>query len=291
MSRLSDRYWKIKCTQIDDSFRFWEDIDFEAKVHKSIQKEPNKSDITIFNLNAESRAFFSEDGATIEVIAGYKSQDLNGRLLKAQIDIITNKRDGVEWETKIVARDGAKTTRNAKIEKTFAAGTDNKAIMNALIQILTSPPVVKVSKRTKTAPAKKNNVVPLIKGNIDLSTVSGKLAKARTLKGLAIDYYAEFCRSFNLRFQVNDGTLHTVKSNFSIMDEVIILDSESGLIGVPENTETGWKFKSLLRFDLEPGQKVRVKSSVLSSDILMTDVTHDAKTQGEWLTEIEGIII
>jgi len=290
MSRLNRRYWKIKVSQPDGQFKEWSEIDFEGTVHKSIQKEPNKSEITIYNLNSDSRSYISQDSMTLEIFAGYEPADLNGLLLRAEIDIITNTREGTEWKTKIIARDGAKTTRNAKIEKTFAAGTSNKSIMQALEKILTSAPVVKVSKREKKKPVKKTQVVPLKKGNINYSAVSGKLAKARTLKGLAIDYYAEFCRSFGLRFQINDGTLHVVGSNFSILDDVIQLDSDSGLIGVPEKTETGWKFKSLLRFDIEPGQKIRVKSDALTADILMTDVSHNAKTQGDWLTEIEGKI-
>jgi len=286
MSRLANRYWKIRGIAFNSISREWTDIDFEAKIHKSIEKEPNKSEITIFNLNADSRAFLAQDGMSVELIAGYTAADLNGQLFKGQIDLVENKREGVNWKTKLIIRDGAKTTRNAKIEKTFAAGTTNKAVMEALIKVLTSAPVIKQSKRAKSD--KKSTVVPLKKGNIDLSAVTGKLAKARTLKGLAIDYYAEFCRSFNLRFQINDGSLYTVGSNLSIIDEIIILDPESGLIGVPEQTETGWKFESLLRFDLQPGQKVRVKSNALSADILMTDVIHEPKTQGEWVTSIEG---
>lgn len=288
MSRLSNRYWKIRGTAFDGSYKEWEDIDFEGKIHKSIEKEPNKSEITLFNLKEEHRQYLAQDGMSLEIIAGYAAKDLHGQLFKGQIDFVENQRDGTTWKTKLIIKDGAKTTRNAKIEKTFAAGTTNKAVMEAIITVLTTLPPPKKSKRAKTE--KKTTIVPLKRGNIDLSTVTGKLAKARTLKGLAIDYYAEFCRSFNLRFQIVDGSLHTVGSNLSTLDEVIILDPDSGLIGVPEQTEEGWKFDSLLRFDLEPGQKVRVKSEALTADILMTDVIHEPKTQGDWLTHIEGTV-
>ena len=175
MSRLANRYWKIRGIAFNSIFREWTDIDFEAKIHKSIEKEPNKSEITIFNLNADSRAFLAQDGMSVELIAGYTAADLNGQLFKGQIDLVENKREGVNWKTKLIIRDGAKTTRNAKIEKTFAAGTTNKAVMEALISVLTSAPVIKQSKRAKSK--KKSTVVPLKKGNIDLEDLTDKAKK------------------------------------------------------------------------------------------------------------------
>lgn len=277
MSRLADRFWKTKATELTGEFREFEAIDFKADIVKTVNSEPNSLSLTMFNLSKESRDWMTKPGLILELTAGYKARDLQGVVFKGQIETVKSKRSGTEWETEFAGFDGAKTTRNAEIEKTFAAGTANKAIMNELVKVLTTAP--------------NDKTVALTRGNIDLSKVSGSINKARTLKGLAIDYYTEFCSSFNLRPQIIDGTLHTVGSNLSISNEIILLDSDSGLLGVPERTETGWLFKSLLRYDMQPGHRVQVKSEVLKSEILMTSIKHTADTTGEWITEIEGIVI
>lgn len=273
MSKLRNRVWNIKAFDITGEI-YETQNDFSASIHKTVGKEPNESEITIYNLKKSTRDFFTKSGVTIELYAGYEASELNGRVFRAQVDIATSVREGVDWHTKLECRDSAKTTRNAKIEKTFAAGTPYQTIANELIKALTT--------------STDNKINPLKKGNIDLSSMSGSISKARALNGLAMDYYAELCRDFNLRPVITDETLHTVGSNISIVSETIILDATSGLIGVPEPTETGWKFKSLLRFDMQPGQSVQVNSDALKAQIIMTDVKHIIETQGEFITEIEG---
>lgn len=284
MSQFKDRVWSIKVTDITGEILTLDNIDFTADIIKTIKAEPNESTINIRNLKKETRDFLTRENSIVELNAGYAASDLNGLIFKAQIDFALSSRNGVDWETILTCRDGAKTTRNAKIKKVFAKGTPYKTIANELVKVLTTAPVVK----NKKGQSNDKKVTPLKKGSIKLDTITGTIPKARSLDGLAIDYYAELCRDFNLRWQILDETLHTVESNLSILNETIILDSDSGLLGVPEQTETGWKFPSLLRYDMQPGQQVLVNSEVLKSSVLMTDVIHRLDTQGDWLTEIEG---
>ena len=268
---LFDRYHTIMAVSPDGETRNWDGIDFSAGILKTENTEPNEVEITVYNLNADSRSFMARPGTTIEIDAGYKQT--HGIIFRGQIDNCTNTHNRNDWETKITALDGARAARSAKISQTFKSGTQHTAIFNALVSELTK----------QIEP----DVPALTAGNIDLSIVSGSIIRPVSLSGLAFERLSQLCRSWGLHWYVVDGALHIVKSNLSINSDLIELNKKSGLIGRPEQTETGYKVMSLLRHEFQPGIAFNLNSVSVQSRMLIESVEHTAETRGDWVTKLE----
>lgn len=75
-------------------------------------------------------------------------------------------------------------------------------------------------------------------------------------------------------------------------DIATLLDKESGLIGSPEKTDTGYKAKSLLRSGINPNTYVEIKSRKINGFFIAKKVEYEGDTRGtNWYTNLELIKI
>ena len=114
------------------------------------------------------------------------------------------------------------------------------------------------------------------------------------------------CNKLNLTWTVQDGNLIITKKNQGNNKEIKPVNAKNGMVGVPEkymdkgylqyaslpkNGEPpqGWRIKTLLRPDLVPTDRIRLKSDVLNIDVVcfINKITHTGDTYGD---KFESII-
>jgi hypothetical protein len=277
---LYNRKWLLKATK-GNQVREWDDIRIEFKVQLFGSAQLNELDLSITNLNRDSRSFFQAKQSEIEIElwAGY---DANfGRIFKGHNDIVNNRRgDGVtgyqkyfsskddtDWITTITAKDGIKQTKNKIFSVSFKGDTPSANVVKSITEKTGLP--VGVIKTNKIK--KKNHKNGL------------------TLKGNTFNKLTKYLSKDEMFPDIQHNVIHVRHITEAINEEIILLDQESGLIGTPELTEKGIKAKSLIRHDMYTGRIVELKSENSKGLFLITNVIHEGDSDSEnWYTNIEA---
>jgi hypothetical protein len=96
----------------------------------------------------------------------------------------------------------------------------------------------------------------------DLST-NGR-TRGRVFYGLARDELRDFADRNNVLWSIQDGQLTLIPKNSYIPGEVPVISPQTGLIGVPEQTQNGIIMRVLINPSLRIGQRVQLQSNAIN---------------------------
>lgn len=326
---LYDRKWKIIAASDSErrEWASAESVaDFELNMGFRIQKnddlKSNDAEITIYNLSPESRAFLKKN-TNVELHAGYA--DASGLIFKGLIEFIGHTKQGPNWETKFHCRDGALAWRESGLSVTFKKDTPIEKVIEKLADRITEDPKIPdfrginkilrgelrlelrkiYARATKdTSKPKRTNLTDAQKAarkaeaerakaqrnaKAAQAKETFKLDRARTIRGLAMKYLEELCKSYGLRAVLEDQSLSILPINGSRSDTVIYLTANSGLIGSPEPIENGgWRVVSLLRHEFKLFAEVAITSAELDGVFRIRRIEHSGDRIGsDWFTILE----
>lgn len=102
-----------------------------------------------------------------------------------------------------------------------------------------------------------------------------------------------------LRWNTVDNQLNVYSDNEYQDSEIILLNKDTGMIGIPSKTQEGnYKVKALLNGDIVPGKRVRVQSLrfPVSGDLRVLKTTHSGDSHpldpgADWYVELEGAVL
>lgn len=266
MTILKDRFWKITIGESEKTGKVITDLRVKFKVKKTGDMNPNECSLEIYNLNPENREFIKKY-MVLCIEAGYK--ELNGQIFKGEISLINaGVKESTDRITKIEAKDSFKKLRDVYLSKSFTAKT------------------------------RESDVIKYVTDKLGLTMGSTKglhLAKKFYNKGISLSgnikhVLESHLSPLGLKYVINDGVFNIVEKNIQINDKPILLDFESGLIGSPEKTEKGYKFKSLMRCDINLGSTIELKSQKVNGLFIVQNLEHDGDSSGtndSWITECE----
>lgn len=246
---------------IENTSRSNEGVKISFQVEKQISMEPNVAYIEIYNLNNNTRekinfkqdVFNNNFGPKIDLYAGYRGADkkiFSGLVVYAN----SPKDDGTTFVTRIVARNVFYELMAKKINKTASRNEPRYSfilgLMNSIganVSSRSSRELREALKDETGADSKfKTSTVFLGTANEIINQING------TLTGRMEIYFDDIGVNFN-------------PLGVPIDEPEIVYDQYSGLIGIPEITETGANFKVLLDPNIKVNSRIRVKSDVLSS--------------------------
>lgn len=281
MSVLFDRFWRV--TFQDELYTYtWDKIDLSFRVVKTSDNSPNTLDLSIFNLNPDSRAFISRKNMRVTLEAGYK--DVFGVIFKGNVETPQHSRSQTDWITSVQALDGALHLRNVNLSRSYEQGTDLNLILNDMLSEITDAVIPGAALAA---------IMGVSQGLTDTgSKLSGKQVKrTKVLHGNVMRELDDFLKSYNLRRLINDGTIHIISNTEPLDLEVIALNQNSGMLGTPEplDEKSGYRVRSLLRHEFNPGVQVSLDSkSGVGGQFVIDTVEHVGGTRSnEWYSEIE----
>ena len=219
-------------------------IDFDISFGDS--KEPDVSEVTIYNLSDDSINQIKKDGHCI-VNAGYKSLGNKGNILSGDIEEVNTSWRDLDKETKIKVTDGGKSWRKSWISKTYKENTKASLIMRDIVNIM-GYEIVEIKP--------KNDRVY-------------KLGKA--INGYCSDVLKMLVKDTDSKMFVNKNRI-TIREEGSGFETGLVLSAESGLVGSPtmnrDNTgdkkeKITWEVRSLLNPKIETDSLIMIKSKVL----------------------------
>lgn len=249
-------------------------IKFAASL--TYRREPNLARVEIYNLSENLRSLFEHKLSVISILAGY--DDIFGQVFHGDIMFAESSRTYTNWVTSVEARDGGRAMTFARVSASFKAGV----------------PVLTVAKKLVSA-------MGVGEGNLAqaLAPYSKQFVSGWAASGNASDELDKILRSLGLEWSVQGGGILALRPEAPKGNTVIELTADSGLLGTPEfgTPQAGSKirelmFRSLLRSDLVPGNKIAIRSSTHTGPVKLTEVEHSGDSEsGEWVSKCKGRVL
>ncbi len=242
------------------------------KITKTLAKDPNAAEIRVYNLAAATRASLPGKGAKILLHAGY--DDTIAQIFLGDATFIQHKQEGPDWITTIECGDAARASAFARVSESFGAGVPIGDV---------------VSKIGKATGLDVSGLAGVTAG------LSGQYTQGYTAHGPAIKELEKVLTAAGYELSIQDGVVQALKPGGVTTETVVVLDSDSGLVGSPEMGSGDKKAskpvlsaKSLLQPILRPGRRVKLKSRSYTGDFRAIKVEHDGDTAGgNWYTSLE----
>lgn len=217
------------------------DLRCTFSVVKTLEIQPSLSELTIYNLNADTENRLIQEGNKIVVEAGYEGEQYGVVFEGDVVQPIRDKEDGVTYKLTLISLDGDRFYCNGFTDITLQKGiTAREAIENI------------TNKATN----------PIKFGSISENLSDAKLTRGKVVFGLARDYLREIAQSQNAISYIENNKVNVVKLDDPV-DEIIDLSPSSGLIGTPAQNENGLSAKCLLNPRITTNKLIRIDNSLI----------------------------
>jgi hypothetical protein len=232
---------------------------FTFKVQRSLSKEPNTAEISIWNLNAQTRALLQELNLHTVLEAGYVGS--RAVIFSGELEYGSPGRDGTDWISTLQSADGGQQISQARVNLSFGGGTGVGTVLLRLAEEL----------------------------GLGLGNVAEK-AREGSLRGAVTEYLQGIALNGGLGLSVQDGQVQLLAPLETLRGDAALLTQRTGLVGSPEAGEKGRiKARCLLQPDLIPGRRVRIESDQVTGFFKVTRSTFVGDTWGQdWYSDIEG---
>lgn len=200
----------------------------QFEVIKTLNPTPNTAQIKVFNLNPQSETNLIpgigkplKEFVAVQLNAGYSTSP-NTRIFTGNVQHAFHYRDKADYVLQIIAGDGDKDYKQAKMNLTLAAGTSHVELVNAAVasfSTTTLGPVLITSN-------------PRIRG--------------RVISGMTRDVLSQLARESTANWSIQDGQLQIVPTNTVLQKQAIVVNAATGMLSAPEINDRGIKVRCLL---------------------------------------------
>ena len=238
-------------------------------IKKGQQKKPDPAKLQVYNLSADTRSFIEQDGALVQLYAGY--EDKPGLLFIGQVDEVDHKRDGKDWVTEIEARDGGKQYAGGLMSETYEA-TDSNRIIERIAESMG---------------------LTHVRRPADLEVVTFEYGLS--VFGPGRDHLDQLTESLGAEWSIQGGELVITKTGEPTGEPVVFLDTgeggttNTGLIRV-DKTKKGIKALALSNGNIKPKGRVSIRSRKFTGLYKVTSLEHkgDSGWSQDFYTELEA---
>jgi len=291
---LFNRRWKITIDTIE-----FTGLDVMFRIEKSLKDEPNKCELSVWNLNAEHRAAIEElnpitttvgatlkakqkvaarkqatKGIPVKIEAGLGEEADLSLLWLGDLRTAHSVREGPDWVTKFESGDGEKAYQNARVNVSYGPKTPVATALKAMVRAM-----------------------GLGEGNIDtivhkleIAGVGKIFPQGTVISGPAAGHIRDFARSADLEWSIQDGTFQFLERGKALAQEAIKVSAETGMLDSPTVDVDGiLTVKMLLVPDIRPGRLLVMDALRIKGNYRADKVTYVCDSAGdEWGVEIQA---
>jgi hypothetical protein len=242
------------------------ELDIAFSVTKTLRKEPNTLELTIFNLNPEHRNQLQKaKDPVVQLEAGYAEK--SGVIFLGDVRHVSSSYEKPDWVTTLGSGDGEKATQFDRINKSFRAGTSLPTVLQEV--------------------AKSMGGIGL--GNLKQLAFTGTLPGGRkdfpngvTVSGNSSRQMQRLVRSAGLEWSIQDKKFQLLEAGKTLQSVAIVLTPATGLIGSPTiGNDDVLSFTSLMNSDILPGRQIIVKSEQVDGRFRVEKCTYEGVTDGK----------
>lgn len=211
-------------------------INFAIK--KTDGQTPNTAAIRVYNLNDDTVKRIKKEFTRVTLQAGYDSN--YGVIFDGNVKQYTEGRENVvDHFLDIQAADGDESYNFAVVNATLSAGSKQRD------QIESAAKTMQQLGGTQT-------------GYVSDDTDGEALPRGKVMYGMARDYIRNSAASSACSWTIQNGKIQVVPLAGILPGQAVVLNSQSGLIGAPEQTNDGIKFRCLINPQLVIGGMVQI---------------------------------
>lgn len=219
------------------------DLQFQFRIrHKDVQTL-SAATVRVLNLSDQTAQRVQKEFSTVVLQAGYPGT--MGLIFSGTIKQVRRGRiNATDTYLDIAAADGDAPYNFGVAITTLAAGYTETDLRNAILTAFNNNPL------GVSVPA----------GYLGDITVNNPAPRGRVLYGMARDYARDFALSQEFTWSILDGKFQLVPLKGYVPGNAIVLTSNTGMIGLPEQTENGISVKSLLNANIRHGRRVWINN-------------------------------
>jgi hypothetical protein len=219
------------------------------RIRLAVVQSPNSAEIIVTNLSEATAQKIRKEGQKVSLTIGYQSGPsiaFTGNIIQKRV----GRENPVDTYLAIVAQDGDIAYNFATVSKTLSAGSTFKDQVDVVLEAMKPHGVTK--------------------GYI--SDLGGrKMPRARTLFGMARDAMRDIAISAGANWTIQDGKLDVVKFGETKPGDVIVLNSQTGMIGRPVQTFDGVIARMLINPRVKPNAKIKIDEASIDAAAFTPD--------------------
>jgi len=215
-------------------------LHFKFSLKQRNLQTPNTCQIRVYNVSDDTANQVQKQFSKIILQAGYQGGDIGTIFSGSLVQVRRGRESPVDTYLDISGADGDLAMNFATVNTSLAAGSSFKDHLNVIAQAMGQHGVTL------------GYVGPLS---------SGTLPRGKTMSGMARDYLRDLCFANDSTFFIQNGVLNVVPHEGSLPGAAIELNSATGMIGFPEQTEEGIQIRCLLNPNIKIGGLVKINNA------------------------------
>lgn len=246
MSTNDERLWLRSCRLIvsqDDKGLDLSEMHIKFQTYNADVQSPNHAAIRVYNLSEETVKKIRGEFSRVTLQAGYQNGTegviFDGNIKQFRI----GKEQATTTYLDILAADGDEGYNFGVVNKTLAAG---------------STPAERVAVATSAMGAEPG---------YSMNFTGGVLPRGKVLFGMARDEMRKISNSHQATWSIQNGKVQVLPLQGYLPDEAVVLNSLTGLIGLPEQTEEGLRVRSLLNPRIQIGGLIKVDQKAVNQTL------------------------
>lgn len=247
------------------------------QVEKTLQAEPNKASVFIYNLAPSSRSRIREIDHQLILKAGY-GEDVGPLLLfSGDVTAVANSFEAPDVITKIECNDGGRPIRETRDVFSFIEGTEAGQVLSEI--------AAKFGLTIRELPV----------------AIRRQFIHGFSFAGTAQAALNIVTQKMGLEWSIQNGELQVLASRTALRGAAIAISQRTGLLEVPQPIvdlvdnliqkvpKPGYRIKTLLNPQIEPGKIINLNSTTATGSFRVERVTHIGDTHADDFYSISEI--
>jgi hypothetical protein len=239
------------------------ELRIEFKVRQWDLQTPNSAFIRVWNLSEATMRQVQGEFTRVVLQAGYQDGPFGTIFDGSIIQPKRGRANATDTYLDIVAADGDQAYNFAVVNTSLVAGATPKDQVNAVVGAMGQHGVMQ-------------GYVPDLPANA--------LPRGKVLHGMARDHLRDLGASTDTKWSIQNGSVQMVPLKGVLPGPAVVINSASGMIGIPEQTQEGIKVRTLLNPDIKMGRAVQINNADINRAQL--DVSLQGQLQNAFLPRV-----
>lgn len=215
------------------------DMRIRFAVRRGDLKTPNSADIRVYNLSEHTMQKVQKEFTRVVLQAGYAGN--YGVIFDGTIKQVRRGRESpTDTYIDITAADGDSAYNFAVMNVTLAAGSTASDHLEQALGSMASRGITMGDRPALS---------------------ESKLPRGKVFYGMTRDYLDTLGKTQDVSWSIQDGKLTLIPNNAYLPGEAVVVNSATGMIGLPEQTQNGITVQTLLNPGIRIGKRIKIDNS------------------------------